>query len=696
MPGLKEVAWKARALSAGIRSIDRAILIEWLAILVVAYLYSATTLLDGDRLSLSQTGEHPEGSTQSILAEIGLRRYGEIPLWNPYMLTGFPLAGDFINHFWNPVATLPVILWGGVNGMKVSIFVSFILAGLGQWVFAHVFGLRGPVRLWAALLFMVSGGLALLWRLGWYYLVVGAAWFPWSFAGFWWAIHRRDRASLALAAIPAAMVLAVSGVYYLFVLAATLAVLLAVAMGCAPRGTRRIPFRRAAAIALLAAGLVAVVVVPWINSYRYNVRDSGLEVTQTGSQPIVYALINYVVSEPQWFSATILGTKGGWNWYYIGWLPLAALAFVPLAYRERSARIPIVVLSVLTAFLLAWHANRYTFFRHVYDFFPFLYNLRFVGRLLIFAASPLIVLAGLGLRHLYDAASRWAGSRSITMSEGERDQAPVEIPLKWIAIAPLLLVLFFSVRGVYRVNKAFAFVPGKLDPQSFEVLTFLRTLDRGPFYTDIGGGIPEFSWTPAAYLLEMPVINFQYNRHLASQDEQRAPGSPFFARPKYIVARPPQPLPRGARRIQGFGYWTLWEDPEALPFAFSAPRSLLESGRALTKNDVVALPARLAGPNRVVVEGAAERDRALVALVSDYPGWKAFVDGTPAPMRSINGYLGAIMKPGAHLYTFVFQPPLHRAGALVSVATLLLACGLVAADLRARPRPATVETESIP
>lgn len=127
-------------------------LIEWFIIVVVIYLFSHVALLDGNAQQLQQTGEHSESATLPILADLSLRKYGEIPLWNPYMLTGFPHVGDPVNHFWNPIATIPVLIWGGINGMKVSIFVSLLAAAFGQWTLAHIFGVRGIFRLWAGLL----------------------------------------------------------------------------------------------------------------------------------------------------------------------------------------------------------------------------------------------------------------------------------------------------------------------------------------------------------------------------------------------------------------------------------------------------------------------------------------------------------------------------------------------------------------
>ena len=77
-------------------------LLEWIIILVVAYAYCSSALLDFDPTQLQQTGEQNESAMRPILADLSLKRYGQIPLWNPYMQTGFPAAGDMLGHFWAP------------------------------------------------------------------------------------------------------------------------------------------------------------------------------------------------------------------------------------------------------------------------------------------------------------------------------------------------------------------------------------------------------------------------------------------------------------------------------------------------------------------------------------------------------------------------------------------------------------------
>lgn len=659
---------------------------EWLFIAIVGYLYSGVALLDFDASVLQQTGEHNESATLPLLAELSIWRYQEIPLWNHYMLTGFPHVGDLVNHFWNPVSTLSVIAWGGINGMKVSVFISFLLAGFGQWLFAHAFGLRGSIRLWSSLLFMTSGGLAMLWRAGWYELLLGAAWFPWCYAGVWWALRRRDRASIVLAALCVVMVLSTGGGYYPFYLSGSLSVLVVMSLVFARAHERWEQLRRAVVIVVLSAGLLAVMLLPIIDGFRYTLRQAPPDPHQGGSQTIPYALVNYLVSEPEWFNTTILGNSGGWNWFYIGALPLAGLALIPLALRSRRRRTYVFAVAAVLLFLLAWHANRHTIFRHIYDWLPWLYTLRFPGRLLIVATSPLLVLAGLGLQHLFQVARDWIRSFSIIIArQGERHVARTQ-RFGWVAPSLLLLLLFFSFRDVYLVNQSFAFARQNIDPKSFAALSWLKNYDPDLYYTNIGGGVIIWGWTPAVYTLEMPMINFNYNRQVATHDWQRRPEAPFFAKPKYMLAPHDQPRPADARFLRDFDGIGLWHLPDALPYAFNVSDALLRSGAPITPDDVAHVEVKLDGPNRVVASADTTRqDAQLVVLVSDYPGWQVSVDGQPAPMLPANGYLGTRMLPGQHTYTFTFSPPQYYVGLGISLLTLVIVFGMLLPDSALRP-----------
>lgn len=53
-----------------------------------------------------------------------------------------------------------------------------------------------------------------------------------------------------------------------------------------------------------------------------------------------------------------------------------------------------------------------------------------------------------------------------------------------------------------------------------------------------------------------------------------------------------------------------------------------------------------------------------------YPGWNAYLDGEPIPILRAYGALSAVAVPrGEHTIHFVFDPPLYRVGALLSLVT---------------------------
>jgi Predicted integral membrane protein len=657
--------------------------LEWLLIILIAYFYSASTLLNFDDMKLQQTGEHTESATLPILAEIGLWHYGEIPLWNPYMLTGFPHTGDMLGHFWNPVSTIPILLWGGINGMKVSIFLTFIVAGLGQWVFAYAMRLRRMFRLWSSILFMLSGGLALLWRVGWYELLLGAAWFPWCFALYLRALQRHTWPSIFLASAAVFMVISTGGGYYPIYLLVCMAVLFAVACLQAVPEERLRQIRSSVLVVLFSAALSAVVILPFLNVYRYSGRDVPVDLYQSFSQPIQYGLMNYVIHTPEWFNTTLLGTAGGWNWFYIGWLPVAALMLVPLAFsRSPRQRWAILISGVLFLVLLMWFSNRFTPIKKVYDWIPFLYNLRFPNRLLIIAASPLLILSALGLEYTYRLSKVWAKSLKLVYSPSGKKRSSMSV--HYVITALWIIGLISTTRVVYDVNQSFAFIDQLMNPKPFAALRWLKNYDKSLYYVNIGGGLIYWEWTPAAYSLEVPMINFLYSRHLRSQELQVADTSPFMAQAKYQISLPDQTPPKNAKKIKEFDGVLVWQVPDVLPYAFSVQSTLIQQYTKLATDQVASVKVKLNGPNQVIARGTPKREGdVLVVLMSNYPGWKLLIDGKPAQVTPYNGYLGARMLPGEHSYVFYFLPVQFIIGASISIMTLvLITVMLLASPLR--------------
>jgi len=497
-------------------------------------------------------------------------------------------------------------------------------------------------------------------------------------------------------------VLSAGGGYYpvyLFISMATLTILYIIR---AKPGERWEVVRTAILVVIVSAGLSAIVLVPYIDGFRYTTRDAPIDIYQYYSQPIQYGLLNYIIHTPEWFRENVLGTASGWNWFYIGWLPVAALTLVPLAYsRSRRQRWPILLSGILFLVLMMWFANRYTPFKYIYEWLPILYNYRFPNRLLILAASPLLILAAQGLEYLYRLSKvvvRHKNRPSVKSAQGSGDavqdgdsyniKTGSKVNFKFISrfvnktlnflpahrLVSLywIIALALTAKTVFDVNSYFAFIDQDLNAESFSVLNWLNNFDTSLYYINLGEGDIYWNWTPAAYSLEMPVINFQYNHHLRSQDEQHAQGSPFFAKEKYLILSVyKKPHLENAKLLKRSTGVNVYYNPDALPYAFSVQPTLLHGTDKLTPEHVSAMDVRLLGPNRVVVKGQpTENGDVLVVLMSDYPGWKLLIDGNPAPVATANGYLGSILQPGEHIYTFYFQPIQHLIGAFISNLTL--------------------------
>jgi hypothetical protein len=528
---------------------------------------------------------------------------------------------------------------------------------------------------------MLSGGIALLWRLGWYELLLGAVWFPWVFGSFWTALHNKKRSSLVYCALCVSMVLLSGGGYYPFYLLGCAGIIFIVAYLTSRREIRKYMLPRAIGIAALAAGIVAVMLLPLINGYRLTNRIAGPDLSQSGSQPILYALMNYLIATPDWLNANILGTANGWNWFYLGPLSIIGLFFLVLAFRNKRYRPALLAMTALTSFLLLWMSNRYPPVKYIYDLFGFLYTLRFPQRLLIFAGSSVLILSGLSLQALFYKVRKSSKQFSISLIARNHGNSPL-IRVKDIFSFIVFLCLAYFVSDIYKVNQNIAFGPHSLDLTSIKALTWLKQYDPSLYYTDLGGDLYFWSWAPAAYNLEMPIINDSNQvERLSSSSAQASENSPFVATPKYQFLQLNQTPSAEAQLIREIDGYQLWYYPEALPFAFIVSGSSIEPGTKLEQSRTIPLEVAYKGLNRInVVADSSSSNDQLVVLVSDFPGWKLSVDGKPAILAPINYYLGTKPLPGKHTYSFVFDPPLYHVGLLISIYSIYMAVLLVLSE----------------
>ena len=95
-------------------------------------------------------------------------------------------------------------------------------------------------------------------------------------------------------------------------------------------------------------------------------------------------------------------------------------------------------------------------------------------------------------------------------------------------------------------------------------------------------------------------------------------------------------------------------------------------------------------PGRWRVEADGAGPSLVVVAESWFPGWRATVDGVPAPVLEADGaFLGVALEPGAHVVDFEYhRPGSATAGRLVTVATIALLAVLALLRRHPKARPA--------
>jgi hypothetical protein len=165
----------------------------------------------------------------------------------------------------------------------------------------------------------------------------------------------------------------------------------------------------------------------------------------------------------------------------------------------------------------------------------------------------------------------------------------------------------------------------------------------------------------------------------------------------------------------------VYRNPGALPRAFLVDRQRVVDGAdaalratldprfdarrvAVTERPVAGIPlgaggggapagtARLVGGDRERVAVRARADRRSLLVLTDvhYPGWKATVDGRPAPIERVDYLLrGVAIPPGTHEVEFSYEPLTWRLGLIVSALASLAVVATAAVGLGRRRRRAS-------
>lgn len=651
---------------------------------------------------------------------------GRLPLLNPYAYAGSPFWADIQAAVAYPPSLITVLASVVVLGrlpflaLELEAVAHIGLAAIFTYLFARRVLHSRPGALVAALTFAFGGYLT-----GYPPLQLAVletvAWLPLALLGVEWLLDSRVDPRRGVALLAAALGLAIlaghpqNAMYLLYTSVAYF-----LWRGWPWRGRGWAPWRRLGAALLLAAGLSAAGWLPAAEFLRLSNRAAADYATLANGFPPHELLGAVLPGITKWsplyvgILPLLLAVAAGWRalsavddqarqtrfWLILGLVALLlslgshgflfdlfyllAPGFDLFRGQERAALLVSFSLAMLAGTGLAdWLADRFPVGRLVATGAVVLAAL---GTLLLLAATPELRPAALGLILLAGAAALVATLRTLP-----------RVPIRgWI-----LLVLAVTLVDLAWVNGRTDLARGA--PGELQVMPIIAALkpgtgrvqneDRLPRNFGVLHGLETIEGASPLRLQTFDTLV----QGLQTSHEQRL--WDLLAVSHVLTWRPDLPVP--AQRLltvgEGDAASRLYRLDTAMPHVwrvFNAERiaddqAALERLRQADFNpfDIVLLhngdggrhpPASLFNaevvshtPEEILATTTADAPGWLVFSEMHYPGWRATVDGHPAPVLRANVALMAVPVPeGEHEVRLTFTAPTVMAGLLISLLSL--------------------------
>lgn len=394
---------------------------------------------------------------------------------------------------------------------------------------------------------------------------------------------------------------------------------------------------------LWALGLAAAQWIPFLELMRGASRSLVLDPATARQYSIAPGQLLKEAFMPQWshFSPSVAGDPAIVGFYAgLGAWGLAAWGVWRGGQRERALAAGCAAALILS---LGGHLPGF-------GALPFLRVFRFPANWLLPAATLLALAAASGVARLREARWRWAAVAVVLADLVVFAQAP---RAAWAR--PSFLTEPPALAASFRGERAFARIYHTAELRRVWEGGLLETEDDYLLMRDFAApsfgaafGISEAS---SYQTLRLKSANAYLDR-LARE----GPRSPLadWAGIELVVG-----LKRGASRVA--------RDSIGL-----TPRGPARSRVFLEPGDAGAARIESYRPGRVAARVESARGGTAVLAEMDYPGWRVFVDGAPAPKALFADAFPSVPVPaGAHDVLFVFRPATVPWGAAISLLTAL-------------------------
>ena len=508
---------------------------QLIVIILVAIAFVVPVLWQTKNLSLRLDTDYDAMlPTLSYLSSY-VHQYKEFPRWNPYVGTGIPVVGDPVSPALNPTISVPVILFGAENGVRVILFFNVIFSGLFMWMFLTRIGVGGIARLWGSTLYEISGMQAAL-------FVSGHSLAPYAYIPLFLLFATPDslkKIELVGSAAVVAFILYQGDFYQTF-----FACLLFIAIRCywaVTRGNIRLSLRHSVIFFVIFLVLSSYKLIPFLIDVRPTLQRFFPIDPYAGSIHFFWVPLSFIIPfQMSFYDRPFFQRLFGfhYNWYeYFAFI--SPVSFVFLTKIRRVMKTPYIkVLLVLIVVCLLYIALRY-------PYSPFYWLFHVVAPVRAFRTPQriLISMTSIVVAVLAVCAHWW-----MTHTKNPKQKA--------IVIGSMLI----SVVWTFWVSNTIlyqAFEPFR--SQESLLARELRTRDASNFY------VATFVCCVQTFLVEqkVPILNYYYAwRTKDTPNFINSNGNGFDysvlanVRPTYVIA------PR-ALNLETYSYYLFFVSPIA-------------------------------------------------------------------------------------------------------------------------------------
>lgn len=534
---------------------------------------------------------------------------GWCALWNGSVAGGYPAFTDLYGSTLHPIVIITTLLFGVLSATKISLVITFFIAGLAQWWLAHELKLGRIARLWSAGIAVAAGHTTGKMDLGAFGMAFSIAMVSLIFASILAVYNGKGKKYVVLLGIVgASAILSGQGYIQAGFIGTTPALLILI---FDKRGKIRNVWKDYCVAIVIACLLAAPLIVPFLNFSPNFQKGSDHEFAI--AQAFKYIPLNLVINDwPYYVTEGILEKSPfpALDNIYIGWVPvILALIGVSSIKSEHRVFATYMASVIILIFLFASGTSLYW----LAQFFPEVENVRFPNHTSGLSVPLVLGFSAYGLNHLL--------SLDLPTIQWKKDFV---ISTKFFIIIPLLI----SMLSVYQFSK-YSIKTNVLEEHVFLILTSLQTNDTqwvGPPYGE-------------QYFMEAAIAT----------GLKVSPGiMPWVWRDR----EPPRPSIEACREGSWDGY-QLISDIDGTGI-YANPNEIYA---AITTAQGVVIPCFAKGTGGTIqVNCETETSGILVVKENYFSGWEVRMNEQPIPLIEKGYWLAANAPAGRNIFIFRYMP----------------------------------------